>query len=288
MGEILPEIKYGLFIPAAVLHDGRLTLFEKMLLSVLNALDGDDHCYASNETLASRLGTTRGRVANAITKLRKLRLVENVKLVRGDYRRLRCLFDREIKAKKKRSVESMSSIDDSSRERLSSIDDPLSSIDDSLSSIDEPRQVKASETCHLSMTDLSSIDDIEDRRKIKKEEEEEEKREEPLLVRKAPEMETEVLRIYSTCFPDYHPTAFQLDMILTTVVDLSIWNDSCRLWAGRGYQPRNIQGLVETYTRAVEAALKPPKTELSQTITVVDDGCPLCNTPPHSCPYHGG
>lgn len=62
----------GIWFPAEVWLDERLTALEKMILMEIDSLDGEDGCYASNEYLAKFCQCSQSKVSSAITKLRQL------------------------------------------------------------------------------------------------------------------------------------------------------------------------------------------------------------------------
>ena len=62
----------GIWIPAEVWLDERLTALEKMILMEIDSLDNDDNCYASNEHLAKFCQCSQSKVSSAIAKLKKL------------------------------------------------------------------------------------------------------------------------------------------------------------------------------------------------------------------------
>lgn len=62
----------GVWIPAEVWLDERLTAIEKMILMEIDSLDGDNGCYASNEYLAEFCQCSKSKVSAAISKLKKL------------------------------------------------------------------------------------------------------------------------------------------------------------------------------------------------------------------------
>lgn len=62
----------GVWFPAEVWLDERLTALEKIILIEIDSLDGDDGCYASNEYLAKFCQCSQSKVSGAIAKLRKL------------------------------------------------------------------------------------------------------------------------------------------------------------------------------------------------------------------------
>lgn len=71
MSEEKREFK-GIWIPAEVWLDERLTALEKMILMEIDSLDNDDNCYASNEHLAKFCQCSQSKVSSAIAKLKKL------------------------------------------------------------------------------------------------------------------------------------------------------------------------------------------------------------------------
>lgn len=71
MAEEKREFK-GIWIPAEVWLDERLTALEKMILMEIDSLDNDDNCYASNEHLAKFCQCSQSKVSSAIAKLKKL------------------------------------------------------------------------------------------------------------------------------------------------------------------------------------------------------------------------
>lgn len=68
----------GLWIPAAIVQDNRLTLLEKLLYAEIDALDkgnDDKGCFASNAYLAKIIGSTERSISNAISNLKSLGLL---------------------------------------------------------------------------------------------------------------------------------------------------------------------------------------------------------------------
>lgn len=65
----------GIWIPKVISEDTRLTAMHKMLLAEVDSLDHGEGCFATNEYLANRIGTTRGNVAQMFVYLRTLGLV---------------------------------------------------------------------------------------------------------------------------------------------------------------------------------------------------------------------
>lgn len=62
----------GIWFPAEVWLDERLTALEKMILMEIDSLDNEDDCYASNEHLAKFCQCSQSKVSGAISKLKKL------------------------------------------------------------------------------------------------------------------------------------------------------------------------------------------------------------------------
>lgn len=70
----------GIFIPAEILEIEELSFSEKFLLSWVDALYCKTHggCFASNEYLAKKLGVKENTVVKSLTKLRKMKLIEDI------------------------------------------------------------------------------------------------------------------------------------------------------------------------------------------------------------------
>jgi len=69
----------GVWIPAEIWDCSAISWMEKCLLAEINALDGGDGCWASNEFLAEKFGTTAGNIAKILSSLRSLGFVETIK-----------------------------------------------------------------------------------------------------------------------------------------------------------------------------------------------------------------
>jgi hypothetical protein len=96
----------GIFIPKEILEMSNLSLFEMMLLSWIDALYCPDHCgcYASNDFLGKNINDTKeNTVAKAITKLRKLGLIEDVSFD-GRIRVIRALINRFVDKKQSKAA----------------------------------------------------------------------------------------------------------------------------------------------------------------------------------------
>lgn len=66
----------GIWFPAEIWLDERLTALEKIILLEIDSLDGEDGCYASNEYLAGFCQCSQTKVSSAISKLKKLGYVK--------------------------------------------------------------------------------------------------------------------------------------------------------------------------------------------------------------------
>ena len=62
----------GIWFPAEVWLDDRLTALDKIILMEIDSLDNEDNCYASNEHLAKFCQCSQSKVSGAISKLKKL------------------------------------------------------------------------------------------------------------------------------------------------------------------------------------------------------------------------
>jgi hypothetical protein len=75
----LPRDFKGIWIPKELWTDHRLTYFEKMMVAEIDSLDGADHCYADNEHFQVMFNAKERTVSQAITKLKRIGLVEQIK-----------------------------------------------------------------------------------------------------------------------------------------------------------------------------------------------------------------
>lgn len=163
---------------------------------------------------------------------------------------------------------------------------------------------------HLSHSDSHDLDshDLENQegiyiKNIYKEEEEEEEETPSTQLRfassvrstpryESPEASAPPLKILREVFPDAFPTLFQIDEILQTVTDMELWREVVRYWGGRGYQSRNIRGMLEFYQTGGPAALQRQRQLQQQPgrpAPPVFADCPICeNGMQHACPRHGG
>lgn len=101
-----PQLRFtGLWIPAEIIEMQDLSIIEKYALATIDALDGPDHCFASNAYLAEKCEVSIDRMSHIITKLKKLLLIEQVSFD-GRKRVLKSLkknwFDRGKKQKSKK------------------------------------------------------------------------------------------------------------------------------------------------------------------------------------------
>jgi len=69
----------GVWIPAEIWNSTELLWTEKCLLAEIDSLDNGEGCWASNDYLAEKMQTTKGNIANTISKLRGIGLIETVK-----------------------------------------------------------------------------------------------------------------------------------------------------------------------------------------------------------------
>lgn len=69
----------GIWIPAEVWLDERLTALDKMILAEITSLDTGEGCYASNKYLAEFCGCKEIKVSNSVTKLKEIGYLELVK-----------------------------------------------------------------------------------------------------------------------------------------------------------------------------------------------------------------
>lgn len=65
----------GVFIPAHIWEDTRLSLFERFLWAEISALAGKDECFASNTYLAQKLNVSPTHVSDTVSKLKKMGLL---------------------------------------------------------------------------------------------------------------------------------------------------------------------------------------------------------------------
>jgi len=82
-------------MPKEVLENKSLTLGEKFTYSIVDALDGDDGCYASNAYIADMLDLENRQIQNNLTKLINMGLVIRTYDSNG-YRKLRTVASHAI------------------------------------------------------------------------------------------------------------------------------------------------------------------------------------------------
>lgn len=68
----------GIWIPAEIWEDQRLTYFEKALLAEIHSLDGEDHCFASNKYFEKFFNERTRKIQEGISKLKKLGYVHQI------------------------------------------------------------------------------------------------------------------------------------------------------------------------------------------------------------------
>ncbi len=304
---------YDLNVPAIVRADKQLSPTDVYLVSLIHALDKQQNCFASNTFLAEQIGRTPGTIAVSLVKLKKLGWV--VEVTGEGRRRLRTTVverqDAQVLAKsnshRHRSMTGASKPRSESpkthQNRLIDVNSGLTDVNRGL--IDVNLSGYQTLTGGLTDVNIDLIDDLKD--ELRKEKNKKKKRAQQLAPQapsspppplneickeqsplpdhffsstgpQSPEMEEGALKVYSRYFPSYHPTVFQLDTILTTVTDLVTWSAACKIWALRGYQPRNIRGLLETYESEVKNKKSPPKPKLAATAVVYNDPCPHCSS----------
>lgn len=66
----------GIWFPADVWLDERLTALDKFILMEIDSLDNDDGCYASNEHLAKFCQCSQTKVSTTISRLRNIGYIE--------------------------------------------------------------------------------------------------------------------------------------------------------------------------------------------------------------------
>lgn len=84
----------GVFIPAKIFNNTELTWSEKILWCEIQALAGEDGCFASNDYLGEKMGISATKISEKISKLKKLGLVKQVGFD-GRRRKLIVCFDVE-------------------------------------------------------------------------------------------------------------------------------------------------------------------------------------------------
>jgi hypothetical protein len=87
---INPRQLKGLYIPAKYLYSEDLTPQEKILVSFINVMDQENHCYASNKYLGYLVGVSEKTIANMLISLKAKNYVELVSFD-GIKRVLKCI-----------------------------------------------------------------------------------------------------------------------------------------------------------------------------------------------------
>lgn len=101
----------GIWFPAEVWLDERLTALEKMILMEIDSLDNEDNCYASNEHLAKFCQCSQSKVSAAISKLKKLGYVR-VKSFDGRKRILESCLTVSIKQTNKKEKSAQQNLEE--------------------------------------------------------------------------------------------------------------------------------------------------------------------------------
>lgn len=83
----------GIWIPREIWLDQRLSYFEKCLLAEISSLDGEKHCYASNEYFAKFFNERIRKIQTGISKLKSLGYIEQVSFD-GRTRVLKTTYDK--------------------------------------------------------------------------------------------------------------------------------------------------------------------------------------------------
>jgi len=114
--EPIPKPRFtGIFIPVEILELKEISLLEKILLSWIDALYDEEKggCYASNFHLSQRLGVKENTIVKAISKLRKMKLIEDVSFDGRKRVIISCVIKHieKIRKDKKKSIESQSGSD---------------------------------------------------------------------------------------------------------------------------------------------------------------------------------
>lgn len=109
----------GIWFPAEVWLDERLTALEKMILMEIDSLDNEDNCYASNEHLAKFCQCSQSKVSSAISKLKKLGYVR-VKSFDGRKRILESCLTVSIRQTNKKEKSAQQNLEERVLEETSS------------------------------------------------------------------------------------------------------------------------------------------------------------------------
>ena len=69
----MSEPRYtGVWMPREVIEDGRLSMSDRFLYSIIDGLEGDEGCWASNSYIAGVMGVTSRQVQNIVKRLVEL------------------------------------------------------------------------------------------------------------------------------------------------------------------------------------------------------------------------
>lgn len=89
----------GVWIPKEIWLNEELTMLEKVIFVEIDSLDGQDHCYASNEYFATFCNCSESKVSKAIKKLKDLGMIEEIAFD-GRHRKLRVVKNDKQSSKK--------------------------------------------------------------------------------------------------------------------------------------------------------------------------------------------
>ena len=81
----------GIWIPIEIWNDKRLTALDRVILAEIDSLDGEEHCFASNQYLAEFCGCSETHASKAISKLISLGYLSVVSF-NGRSRCIKCNF----------------------------------------------------------------------------------------------------------------------------------------------------------------------------------------------------
>ena len=95
----------GIWIPAEIWLDDRLTALDKMILAEITSLDTGEGCYASNKYLAEFCGTKENTISISISKLKEIGYLKQISFD-GRQRVLKsCLIKNQRQTLKKSKAE---------------------------------------------------------------------------------------------------------------------------------------------------------------------------------------
>jgi hypothetical protein len=205
-------------IPDALYEDDRLSYSDKFLVALIDRLDNEEHCWATNEYLAKRLRKTEQQVANSLTKLRKAGWVRDVSV---PFETSRCLTT-PLRAH---------------REELKALHNGLTNFGKG-----------ADDLTNFGNEDLTNFG-----KEYKSEElVSEKKREEESLPHPALQIYQEYFPDNPlSCFQQDQV----LDAVKGGSVGL--WSASCKHWKTGNWSVRNLPGLLDMHMRKIEEQKKP-------------------------------